>query len=140
LLGVEGGGYEIGQKIGIFDTSGDLNGSLPIVIIGTLTESHFDDFRFSQFGGIIEDSILGRSTRSLGYFLGHQVKVPIFFRDSILANDGTSIRIEKSFLVLGEESFTNSLLNNHFHEFGIVFKVSLGNVLEAIEDLFNFIF
>lgn len=105
-----------------------------------MTEGHLDDLRLSQLGGIVEDGVLGRSTGTLSHLLGDQVEVPVFLTDSILADHSTGKRIEESFLVLGEETFTDSLLHDDLHEFGIVHEITFTDVLETVQDLFNFIF
>jgi hypothetical protein len=43
-------------------------------------------------------------------------------------------------LVLGEESFRNSFLDDNFHKFGVVIKVRGRDVLKGLKDLLNFIF
>lgn len=42
-------------------------------------------------------------------------------------------------MVLGEESLADSLLDDDFHELGVVLKFSLGDVLESVEDLLDFV-
>ena len=113
---------------------------MPVVIVGALPEDHFDNLGFGEFGRVVENGVLGGSARTLGDLLGHEVEVPVLLTDGVLTDDGTGVRVEKTLLVLGEETLADSLLDNHFHELRVVLEVTLADVLEAIEDLFNFIF
>lgn len=140
LLRFQGGGHEVSQQVGIFDHGGDLNGSLPVVIVGTLAESQLNDVLLLQVGGIVQDSVLGGSARALGHLLGHQVEVPVFLGDSVVANDGTGLRVEESLMVLGEEAFRDTFLHDYFHKLGVVVESILGDVLEAVQDLLHFVF
>jgi len=97
-----------------------------------LSESHFNDIIFGQVRGVVQDSVLGWSARSLGDFLGNQIEIPIFLGNSVFTDNGTWWGIEKSFLILREESFGNSLLDNDFHKLGIIFKIWCGNVFEGL--------
>ena len=140
LLGFQGGSHEVSQQVGVFDHGGDLDGSLPVIIVGALAESQLNDVFLLQVGGVVQDGVLGRSARALGDFLGDQVEVPVFLGDGVIADDGTGLGVEQSLVVLGEETFRNTFLNDDFHELGVVVEAVLGNVLEAVQDLLHFVF
>lgn len=113
---------------------------MPVVIVRTLTERKFDYVLFLQIRIVVEDSVLGRRAGTLGHLLSHEVEVPIFRRDSVLAHHGTSLGVGQTSLILGEEAFRNTFLDNNLHELRVVLEAILGNVLETIEDLLHFVF
>ena len=76
----------------------------------------------------------------MGHPLSHEVEVPIFSRDSVLTHHGTSLGVGQTSLILGEEAFRNTFLDNNLHELRVVLEAILGDVLETIEDLLHFVF
>jgi hypothetical protein len=76
----------------------------------------------------------------LGDFLGNQIEIPIFFGDGVFTDDSSGIRVEQSLVILREESFGNSFLDDNFHKLGVIFKVRGGDVFEGLENLLYFVF
>lgn len=140
LLGFQRSSHEVSQEVSIFHHSGDLDGALPVIIVGTLTESQLNNIFLLQVGRVVQNGVLGRGAGALGHLLGHQVEVPVLFGHGIITNDSTGLGVEQALLVLGEESFRNTFLHDNFHKLGVVLKPVLGNVLETVENLFDFIF